>query len=160
MYSLSVCIGFRTGPICNLHQTVHAHCSHNNHFSISVQFFSDVAPHFLSAHDSPRNLTKSRVPGHPIRNCAGSSNNLVPRGTKVSAIDVTQKVFFECLYWFQDWANLASSQLSVCSYTPTVHSTTISRFPYNFFRMWPLIFCQHKIHQVIWPSPGTLAESR
>jgi len=21
--------------------------------------------------------------------------------------------------------------------------------------MWPLIFCQHTIHQVIWPSPGT-----
>ena len=23
--------------------------------------------------------------------------------------------------------------------------------------MWPLFFCQHTIHQVIWPSPGTLA---
>ena len=22
--------------------------------------------------------------------------------------------------------------------------------------MWPLIFCQHTIHKVIWPSPGTL----
>jgi len=20
--------------------------------------------------------------------------------------------------------------------------------------MWPLIFCQHTIHQVIWPNPG------
>ena len=30
-----------------------------------------------------------RAPGLTIRNCAGSSNNLVPRGTKVSAIDVT-----------------------------------------------------------------------
>ena len=26
--------------------------------------------------------------------------------------------------------------------------------------MWPLIFCQHTIHQVIWPSPGTLAAVR
>ena len=40
----------------------------------------------------------ARVPGLPISNCAGSCNNLVPRGTKVSAIDVTQKVFSECLY--------------------------------------------------------------
>jgi len=25
--------------------------------------------------------------------------------------------------------------------------------------MWPLIFCQHTIHQVIWPSPGALVLS-
>jgi len=42
--------------------------------------------------------TGTRVPGLPISNCAGSCNNLMPRGAKVSAIDVTQKVFFECLY--------------------------------------------------------------
>jgi len=36
--------------------------------------------------------------GTIIRNCAESSNTLVPRGTKMSAIDVTQKVFFERLY--------------------------------------------------------------
>jgi len=40
----------------------------------------------------------SRVPGLPIRDCAASSNNLVPRGTKVSAIGVTAKTFFERLY--------------------------------------------------------------
>ena len=39
-----------------------------------------------------------RVPGHPIGNCAGSSNNLVPRGAKLSAIDVKAKAFFERLY--------------------------------------------------------------
>jgi len=43
--------------------------------------------------------------------------------------------------------------------TPTVHSTTISRFPCNFFPEWPLIFLVISIHQVIWPSPGTLATS-
>jgi len=72
---------------------------------------------------------------------------------------VPRWVIFERLCSFQDWAHepiWAPSQLSVCSHTPTVHSTTISRFPYSFFRMWPLIFCQHTIHQVIWPSPGTL----
>ena len=43
-----------------LSQTVrvlsHPHCSSNNYFSISVIFFSDMTPHFLSAHDSPSNL--------------------------------------------------------------------------------------------------------
>ena len=65
-YSLSVCIGFRTGPIYALSQTVrvlpHPHCSVENCFSISEQFFSDVAPHCLSAHDSPSNLAGSRYP--------------------------------------------------------------------------------------------------
>jgi len=35
--------------------------------------------------------------------------------------------------------------------TPTVHSTTISRFPCNFSPEWPLIFFVSMIHQVIWP---------
>jgi len=35
----------------------HPHCSLNSYFSISVQFFSQLAPHFLAAHDSPSNLT-------------------------------------------------------------------------------------------------------
>ena len=48
----------------------------------------------------------------------------------------------------------------MCSHTPTVHLKTISWFPNIFLRMWPLIFCQHTIHQVIWPSPGTLAAVR
>jgi len=32
------------------------------------------------------------------RDCTGSSNNLFPRGSKLSAIDVTVKAFFERLY--------------------------------------------------------------
>jgi len=60
----------------------HSHCSLNNYFSISVQFVSDVA----------------RVSGLHISNCVGSCNNWVPRDTKVSATDMTQKVFFERLY--------------------------------------------------------------
>jgi len=64
-YYLSVCISFRTGPIWALSQTVrvltHSHCSCENYFSISEQFFPDVAPHFLSEHDSPSNLAESRL---------------------------------------------------------------------------------------------------
>jgi len=41
--------------------------------------------------------------------------------------------------------------------TPTPPLFTLQLFlNYNFFRIWPLIFCQHTIYQIIWPSPGTL----
>ena len=39
-----------------------------------------------------------RVPGLPIRDCAGNSNNLVQMCPKLSAIDVKEKTFFERLY--------------------------------------------------------------
>ena len=39
-----------------------------------------------------------RVPGLPIRDCAGSSNNLAQMCLKLSTIDMTKKIFFERLY--------------------------------------------------------------
>ena len=77
---------------------------------------------------------RARLPGLPIRDCARSCNSSTPRCTKVSAIDMTAKTFFERLYLVL-WLVLicALSQLSVCSHTPTVHATTISRFPCKFF---------------------------
>jgi len=60
--------------------------------------------------------------GMPIGHCAESSNNLMPRVAKLSAIFVTLKIFFERLYWFH------YSESTVFSHTPTVHATTISRF--------------------------------
>jgi len=77
-----------------------------------------------------------------IRDCAASCNNYVQRCTKVNAIDVTAKTFFERLYLVLGLAPIcALSQLSVCSHTPTVHSTTVSRFPCKFFPPdWPLNF--------------------
>ena len=42
--------------------------------------------------------TVYRVPGLPVRNCAGSCNNVMPKFAKVNAADVTQKLFFECLH--------------------------------------------------------------
>jgi len=76
-----------------------------------------------------------RVPGLPIRDCAASSNNLVPRGAKVSAIDVTVKtILHESLYLVSGLSPIyAPSQLSLCTHTPTAHSPAISRFPWNFF---------------------------
>ena len=43
-------------------------------------------------------MVQCKVQGLPIGNCAGSSNNLVLRGTKLSAIDMTAEAFFERLY--------------------------------------------------------------
>jgi len=79
------------------------------------------------------------------------------RGTKLSAIDVIAKAFFERLYLV---LGLSPFEPRVnCPYTPTAHSKVISRFLCNFFSTWPLIFCQHTIHQVIWHCPGTLVTS-
>jgi len=75
-----------------------------------------------------------RVPGLPIRDCARGCNICVDMRAQMSAIDVTNKILFERLYLvseihtFAPWVN--------CPYAPTtltVHSTTISRFPWIFF---------------------------
>ena len=89
-------------------------------------------------HDSSHMTGAKRVPGHPIGNCAGSSNNLVPRGAKLSAIDVKAKAFFERLYLVLGLAPIcALSQLSVCSHAPTVYSAANSQFSCSFFLKWP-----------------------
>jgi len=99
----------------------------------------------------------TRVPGLPIGDCAEISNNLVPRGTKLSAIDVTSKAIFERLYVV---LGLSPFEPRVkCPYTPTLPPLTRKLF-LDFraivFPSGPSFFYQHTIHQVIWPSPGTL----
>jgi len=119
----------------------------------------NLLDYFFGGFRSTLKKVKAMEPGLPIRNCAGSSNNLVPRGTKVSAIDVTQREFFERLYWFQDRAHLSLE--STVRVLPHHHCSPYNYFSISvqFFRMWPLIFCQHTIHQIIWPSPGTLVKA-
>ena len=56
------------------------------------------------------------------------------------------------LWAFRIAQNCALSQLSLCTHNPDHSHTNISRFLCNFFSEWPLIFCQHIIHQ----NPGTL----
>ena len=70
---------------------------------------------------------------------------------------MTKKSFFKRLYLV-----LGLSQFEPrvnCPYAPTPCSTAISQFLCIFFPKWPLIFCQHTIHQVIWPGPGSLDPS-
>ena len=90
-----------------------------------------------------------------IRDCPRGCSNRAQMCPQLSAIDVTAKTFFERLYLvlglrkIAPWVN--------CPYaptTPTVHSTSISRFLCNFFpRMAPHFFGHHD-------SPSNLAESR
>jgi len=90
-----------------------------------------------------------------MTDCAASPNNRGPRWPELSAIDVTEKAFFERLYSILGLAPIgAPDQLSLYSHTPTAHSTAISQFPCNFFsHVAPLFFCWHD-------SPSNLAESR
>jgi len=103
----------------------------------------------------------TRVPGLPIRVCAKSFNNRAQMCAHLSAIDVTAKTFFEHLYLvlglqkIAPWVN--------CSYASTtliIQCTTISRFLCNFFPRTAPQFFSIMIHQVIWPSPGTLSTAR
>jgi len=75
----------------------------------------------------------------------------------MSTIDVTAKTFFERLYLVLELRQIA---LCVsCPYAPTtlpIHITIISRFLSNFFPRMAHQFFGYTIHQVIWPSPGTL----
>ena len=48
-----------------------------------------------------------------------------------------------------------SVKLSVLSHTPTVQLKNYFSISEQFFYNVPSYFCQHRIHQVIWPSPCT-----
>jgi len=63
------------------------------HFDPKHRCFMELYNHGLLQSPQPK-----RVPGLPLGYCAGSFNNLVPRDTKLSAIDLTAKVFFERVY--------------------------------------------------------------
>jgi len=85
---------------------------------------------------------KARVPGLPIRVCAGSFNNLAQMCPKLSAINVTAKTFSERLYLVPGISLFDPHQLSLCTHTPTVHSTTVSQFQWKFFsQVAPKFFC-------------------
>jgi len=103
------------------------------------------------------------VPGLPIRNCAGISNNLVPRGFKVSAINVMAKEFdlwaFIFGFKFRIGHIWAPRQLSLCTYNPDRSLTNYFSISVQFFSPNgpPIFFCM--IHQVICPC-GTWYNSR
>jgi len=101
-----------------------------------------------------------RLQGLPVRDCARGCNNRAQMCTQLSAIDVTARTFFERLYLvvglrkIAPWVN--------CSYASTtliLQWTTISRFLCNVFPRTAPHFFPIMIHQVIWPSPGTLIPS-
>ena len=102
----------------------------------------------------------SRIEGLLIRDCARGCSNWAQMFPQLSAICMTAKKFFELLYLvlglqkIVPWVN--------CPYAPTIPTiqwTTISWFLWIFCPEMPLIFVVIMIHQVIWPSPGTLPGS-
>jgi len=91
------------------------------------------------------------------RECKANSNNLAARYPKLSAIDVTEKAFFERLYLVLGLLPTdALGELSVCSHT--VYPVANSRFPCKFLfsTIFTPHFCSQLDLQVIWLSHGTL----
>jgi len=85
--------------------------------------------------------------------CGGGNNRLEwsnfirvfdPRLTPIARLNLLRLKVSDSPNFFSEFVCIgfrteriwAPSQLSVCSPTPTVHTTTISRFLHNFFRMW------------------------
>ena len=92
--------------------------------------------------------------GTPYRDCARGCNNRAQMCAQLSAIDVTEKTFFERLYLVLGLRKIALCVSCPCAPTiPTIHCTTVSRFLCNCFaRMAPHFF----VHD----SPSNLAKSR
>ena len=79
-----------------------------------------------------------------VQSLIGSPGTL-PRGTEVSALDLTFKVIFECLYWFQDWARLSFKSAVRVLPHPHCSLNTFFSISVQFFQMWPLIFYQNML---------------
>jgi len=81
-------------------------------------------------------------PGLPIRDCAGSSNNFAQMCPKLSVVHVTAKAIFERWYLVPGLRPFGPRvNCPYASTTLTVHTTTISQLPCNFFsRMAPHFF--------------------
>jgi len=78
---------------------------------------------------SPNFSAAARVPGLPTRHCARSCNNRAQMFAQLSAIDVTEKTFFERLYLVLGLQRFALCVSCPCAPTsPTIQCTTICRF--------------------------------
>jgi len=67
------------------------------------------------------------------------------------------RYYLSICIWFQEWAHLGpESTVPMHSQLRLFTLQLFLDFRTTFFPEWPLIFCFITIHQVIWPSPGTL----
>jgi len=104
------------------------------------------------------NLLCGEGTGTPYWELCGKLQQFGTKGYQAERNRCDRQIFFWAFVFVISTEPIwAPSQLSLCTHTPTAHSTAISRFLCNFFFKQPLIFCQHTIHQVIWPGPGTLS---
>jgi len=85
-----------------------------------------------------------------IGHCAVNSNNLDSRFIKLSAIDVIAQAILERLYLVSGLSQFAPRG-NVPMY-PDPHRTIT-----GYFSILVKFFLVNTIHQVIWPSPGTIS---
>jgi len=87
-----------------------------------------------------------RVPGLFIGECAGISNNLVPRGTRLNAIDVTAKIFFERFYLIPGLSPFEPRVNCPCAPTtpPFIQQLFLDDFRAHFVPEWHLIFLEER----------------
>ena len=101
---------------------------------------------------------QGRVPGLPIRDCAGGCKSSEHKLTTMSAIHVTAKTFFECLYLVPGLSPFEPRVKCPCAPTSPPFAEQLFLDFYESFPRRPLNFFVITIHQVIWPSPGTLVQ--
>ena len=101
------------GPDCELIFSIfnlHSAIDHN----LPWEFVGFVVWFFFFSVSIPASSAVGRL---PIRDCAGSCNNCMPERLKLSAIYVTAKAIFECLYLVPGLSSFGP-RVS-CSYAPT-----------------------------------------
>jgi len=107
--------------------------------------------------DCPGTVGLTRVPGLPIRNCTGSSNNLAPRGIKVRAWMWQQRHSLSVCLWSHVEEQLGRFVTMPSAPTsPPLSLRLFLDFRAMSFPEWPFNCFVSTIHHVIWPSPGTL----
>ena len=151
--------------MAHMHESCHIWMSHGTHewvmshareCTITINIFttSPGVPGMFNVTTCTRmHSHATRVPGLPIRDCAGSSKNLAQMCPKLSAIDMTGKTFFERLYLVPGLGTFGPGVNCPCAPTPPHFNWQLFL---DFYEWMAHHFFSSTIHQVIWPSPGTL----
>jgi len=119
----------------------------SNNFSVSWHITHiSMAISANRGRDTDHNSAKL-VCDHPL-DCAVSSNNSVPRGAKLSAIDMTAETIYERLLLVLGWQLVAkfTSMPSVPIPSPLTLRLFLDFCAIFFWRVAPQFFCHHIRH--------------
>jgi len=95
-----------------------------------------------------------RIPGLSTRHCTGSSNNLMPRVAKLSAIYATAKAILERLYLVPGLCQFASFVFIPSAHTPPPLILQLF-LDFSAFDFYPRVAAQFLCQQVTWASSST-----